>query len=198
MRWRHVILLYVVAAALGAQYWFVERGRATSDAPQDVQRAKLVALDPETVTAIRLQRGGRSLVMQRPDGRWVAVEPAGVAVPHDLVRAFLSAIAAAERIDEVEAAAGGGESFGFGDGATRVDLTLEGGPPLVLTLGGTNPTGTALYARRADDPAVVLIGRQVRYYEDLLFQTLPVPRVPSDADGRVGSGSPLTIRPGPV
>ncbi len=198
MRWSHVVLLYLVAALLGAQYWFVERVRPPADAPQETVRPKLVALDADAVAAIRLHRGGRTMVMQRPDGRWVAVEPAGVAVPNDLVRAFLQAIVAAEVIHPVEAPAGGLESYGFGDGATSVDLTLQDGRTLALTLGGTNPTGTALYARRAESPPIVLIGRQVRYYEDLLFQALPVPRVPSDTDERVGARAPLTIHPGPV
>jgi hypothetical protein len=198
MRWSQVVLLYLVAAALGAQYWFVERGRPSSDAPQEIVRAKLVELDPDAVTAIRLQRGGRTMVMQRPEGRWVAVEPAGVAVPHDLVRAFLQAVVAAEEIDQVATPTGGLESFGFGEGATSVEITLDDGRKVALTLGGTNPTGTALYARRAASGAVVLIGRQIRYYEDLLFQALPVPRVPSDTDERVGAVSPLTIHPGPV
>jgi hypothetical protein len=198
MRWSHVVLLYLVAALLGGQYWFVERGRPAADAPQETVRPKLVELDADTVTAIRLKRGDRSMVMQRPDERWTAVEPAGVAVPHDLVRAFLQAIVAAEVIHPVEEPTGGLGAYGLGEGATSVDLTLQDGRTLALTLGGTNPTGTALYARRTESPPIVLIGRQVRYYEDLLFQALPVPRVPSETDDRVGAVSPLTIHPGPV
>lgn len=198
MRWGQVVVLYLVAAALGAQYWFVERARPRGDAPQEIVRAKLVAIDPNAVTAIRLQRAGRTLVMQRPEGRWVVVEPAGVTVPADLVRAFLQALVVAEEIDQVSTPTGGLESFGFGDGATTVEVTSRGGETVALTLGSTNPTGTALYVRRAGSPAVVLIGRQLRYYEDLLFQALPVPRVPADTDERVGARSPLTIHPGAV
>lgn len=198
MRWRQVVLLYVVMAALAAQYWFVERGRPASDAPQEAVRARLIDLDPEAVTAIRLQRGGRTLVMERAEGRWSVVAPAGVSLPQDLVRAFLEALAVAEEIDQVAAPTGGLEAFGFGDGVTTVELDRRDGGTVRLALGGTNPTGTALYARRAGSPAVMLIGRQVRYYEDLLFQALPVPRVPDDTDERVGGASPLTIHPGPV
>ncbi|HYV57490.1 MAG TPA: hypothetical protein VE911_08095, partial [Candidatus Nitrosopolaris sp.] len=57
----------------------------------------------------------------------------------------------------------------------------------VVTLGGTNPTGTAVYARLAGAPEVVLIGRDVQYYEELIFQALagtPAPAV----DGRAPIG----------
>jgi len=43
----------------------------------------------------------------------------------------------------------------------------------VVTIGDANPTGTAVYAQRQGAPDVVLIGRNVRYYEDLIFQALP-------------------------
>jgi hypothetical protein len=199
VRWRQVVLLWIVAVALGAQYWFVDQHRPEPDAPQEVVRPKLVQIDPDAVTSIRLTRGGRTLVVQRPDdGRWQVVEPAGVNVPHDLVRAFLQALVAAEEIDQVTTSTGGLEAFGFGDGASTVEIGLRDGSTVALSLGSTNPTGTALYARRAASPAVVLIGRQVRYYEDLLFHALPAPRVPADTGARVGAVSGLTIHPAPV
>jgi hypothetical protein len=37
-------------------------------------------------------------------------------------------------------------------------------------LGSRNPSGTAIYAQRDDTRRVFLIGLNVRYYEDLLFQ----------------------------
>ena len=56
-----------------------------------------------------------------------------------------------------------------------------------MTIGETNPTGTAVYARRGGNPVVVLIGRNVRYYEDLIFQALPSGQVPAaDVDAPVG------------
>jgi hypothetical protein len=198
VRWRQVVLLWIVAVALGAQYLFVDQHRPAPDAPQEVVRPKLVQVDPDAVTSIRLTRGGRTLVMQRPTGRWEAVEPAGAVVPHDLVRAFLQALVVAEEIDQVTTPTGGLEAFGFGDGASSVEIGLRDGSTVALTLGSTNPTGTALYARRAASPAVVLIGRQLRYYEDLLFQSLPAPRVPADTGARVGAISGLTIHPTPV
>jgi hypothetical protein len=58
---------------------------------------------------------------------------------------------------------------------------------VVIRIGGTNPTGTAVYARREGATAVVLIGRNVSYYEGLIFEALPPARVPAgDGDAPVG------------
>ena len=70
---------------------------------------------------------------------------------------------------------------------------------LVVALGGTNPTGTALYARRDPDGSIVLIGRQVRDYQDMIYGTLPHGAVPAGtADGRIGCQNPLLLFGGTV
>ena len=51
-------------------------------------------------------------------------------------------------------------------------MTLRGvQPPRVrVFLGANNPTNTALYAMRDDRPAVFLVGLNLRYYVDLIFE----------------------------
>ncbi len=39
-----------------------------------------------------------------------------------------------------------------------------------VLLGARNPTRTAVYAKRDDRPAVYLVGLNVQYYEDLIFE----------------------------
>jgi hypothetical protein len=70
---------------------------------------------------------------------------------------------------------------------------------VTVTLGGTNPTGTALYARNVPDGSVVLIGRQVRDYEDMIYNALPRGAVPAGtAEGRIGRRTPLLLSGGAV
>ena len=60
-------------------------------------------------------------------------------------------------------------------------------------------TGTALYARSAREGGVVLIGRQVRDYEDMIYDALPRGAVPAGtADGRIGRRTPLLLSRGAV
>lgn len=187
MRWRQVALLWAVFAALLGQWWLVERGRPPAGEGEAPPRARFLELRAADVSAVAVERAGRRLVLRRDGGYWRVVEPVGAQVPSDLVSAFMEALVGAEEIEQVAATTDDARSFGFDEGAGRVELSLTGQPPLVVTLGGQNPTGTAIYARRGGAPGIVLIGRNVRYYEELLLESLPHGRVPAEgAPGQVG------------
>jgi len=193
VRWRQVILLYVVLAALGVAYVGLgpRRPEITADAPP--ARPRFLAVDRDAVVEVRVERAGRPVTLRRAADRWQVAEPAGASVPPDLVRAFVEALIDADEIDRVAAVPTDVEPFGLDEAATRVTIASGRPEPTVVLLGSTNPTGTALYARRGGDAGVVLIGRNIRYYEDLIFEALPQPVVPDDAgDDAVGSERPLT------
>jgi hypothetical protein len=147
---------------------------------------------------VAIQHGDRRVVARRDGDGWRVDEPAGVDIPSDLVGAFVAAVLEAneiERIGKDQARA----VFGLDDGATRVEIRPSGGPPETLWLGNANPSGTAVYARRLGDDDVILVGRAVRLYEELIFQALPRPAVPADTpDGPVGAREPLTSPGRPV
>ena len=183
MRWRQVRLLYVVLGALAAEYWFVERrvepqAMSEPDAPPPFLR-----LRPAELREIRLVRGGRTIICRRDGAAWAIVEPAGAPVAPDLIAAFTNALAEATESAHVGGASADAHAFGLDDGAAQVEMIADGAEPIGITIGGTNPTGTAVYARRRGAPDVVLIGRNVRYYEDLIFQALSADRVPATEAG---------------
>jgi hypothetical protein len=184
--WGRVILCWVVLAGLVAEYWLVERphARRVETAPA---RPRFVHVRPGDVREVRLSREGRTVVSRRQGSAWAVVEPAGTSIPPDLLGAFANALTEAEEIAHVAGADADPEAFGLDARATRVEITGERGDPVVVTIGSANPTGTAVYARRDASPDVVLIGRNVRYYEDLIFQALSAARVPAaDGDAPVG------------
>ena len=182
MRWRQVIFLYVVLALLAGEYFVRERPGDAPAATEPRTKPHFLDLQPADVRELRLIRSGRTVVSRLNDGRWTLVEPADAPIPADLIAAFATALTGAEEIERVS---GGTEAAGFGldDQAVRVEIVAGNGHPVGVTLGAPNPTGTAIYARRDDRPDVVLIGRNVRYYEDLIFQALPAPRVPANDEG---------------
>jgi hypothetical protein len=186
MRWRQVVVLYVVLAALAGEYWFVERRRVPVKVDEPA-RPRFLTIEPAELREVRLEQGGRSVVSRLEDGAWRIVEPAGAEVPPDLIAAFTNALANAEEITRIEDGAVDRRAFGLDEGAVRVEMIAERREPLIVTLGTTNPTGTAIYAQRHGAPAVVLIGRNIRYYEELIFQALAGGRVPA-ADDKVPVG----------
>jgi hypothetical protein len=187
MGWRQVVVLWIVCAALGV-WWVLGDRPPRSAEPVEPVRARFLPVAEGDVREMRLLRGGRSIVSRRAEGRWTVVEPAETSISPDLVSAFANALAAAEEIQVVAERGGEPGAYGFDEGAARVELVVEGRAPVVVTIGGPNPPGTAVYARRDDAPRVVLIGRNVRYYGDLLFQALPAPQVPADEQRRMPVG----------
>jgi Domain of unknown function (DUF4340) len=199
MRWRQVGILYVVLAMLAALY-ARERPASTEETdPSHPPRPRFLQVTGDDVTAIRLARGARIISVRRAGTGWRVEEPAGVELPNDLVTGFLQALLTTEEIDHIATTTHDLASFGLADEADRVELTLASGPTVTITLGGTNPTGTALYARRETDGGVVLIGRQVRDYQDMIYGALPRGSVPAGTtDGRIGSRTPLLLFRGAV
>jgi hypothetical protein len=118
----------------------------------------------------------------------VVIEPPGAAVPPDLIAAFTDALAGAEEIQTVGRGEADTGAYGLDESAARVEIFADRAEPVVVTIGSTNPTGTAVYARQGGTPEIVLIGRNVRYYEDLLLQALPVAPVPEVDEGRPVGG----------
>lgn len=188
MRWRQVAGLYVVLGGLALWYWGVEReGLRQPEAPPG--RWRFVSFDPSTAREVRVTRAGRRVVARREAGPWAVVEPPGAAVPSDLLAAFTEALATAEVIQRVPMTGTNPAAFGLGEAAARVEIVGAGGRPIIIILlGGPNPNGTALYAQRSGDGEAVVIGRNVGYYHDLIFQSLTVPSVPAGDAGRPVGG----------
>ena len=181
VRWRQVVLLYLVLAALAAEYWLVER-RQTPAATNRPVRERFLPVAPDEVREIRLRRGGRRVEARRTGAQWAVLEPEDAPVPGDLIAAFAEALTTAEAIESV-GVPDDGHAYGLGEGAAEVELVTRTGEPLRVIIGGTNPTGTAIYARRGGAPDVHLIGRNVGYYEELIFQALPSGRAPATVEG---------------
>src|SRR5207244_11527338 len=64
--------------------------------------------------------------------------------------------------------------YGLGPGGRRLELAAaDGRPVLALELGGRNPAWTGLYARRAGEPAVLLVGGVLAWELEKVRQAAP-------------------------
>jgi hypothetical protein len=198
MSWRQVGFLYAILVVLAVLY-ARERPPATALDPVRPPRPRFLQVAASDVSSIRLVRGARMVVLRRDGPGWVVAEPAGAELPTDLVNGFLQALLTTEEIDRIATTTSDLASYGLADQADRVELVRAQGEPVVVSLGSPNPTGTALYARRAADGSIVLIGRQVRDYEEMIYNALPRGAVPAGtADGRIGTRAPLLLSAGKV
>jgi hypothetical protein len=194
MRWRQLGVLYAMLGILAALH-ASQRTPVRETDPSRSARRRFLTIAAADVTGLSVVRGDRRIEARRePGGEWVVVDPEGVTVPRDLIAGFVEALLSTEEIERIVTTTADLPGFGLDEHGDRVELSLERGEPVVVTLGLPNPTGTALYARRESDGTVVLIGRRVRDYEDMLYNALPRGKVPaSGVDGRVGSAEPLLL-----
>jgi len=174
MSWRAVGIVYAVLALLVVAVLLDQRPPADAPIPDSAPSRSLLGVDESAVHAVVFRRGDAQVRAERADGRWRTVEPVGAAVPPDLVDAAVATLTAGQ-VSEVVAGDGKAADlavFGLVHPSSAIVLTTDvGGAPRETTvlLGDRNPTRTALYARRAEDPRVYLVGLNVRYYEDLIF-----------------------------
>ena len=181
MRWRQVIALWVVAAVLGGWYWLVELRRV--EPVLSVEKPPFIVIDPAGLREVRVRRQGHAMVSRWDGAAWVVVEPKGGTVPSDLIAAFANALVSSQEIARIADRADDAAQYGLDERASRIEVVPANGDAVVVVLGGTNPTGTAVYARRDAAPEVVLVGRNIRYYEDLIFQALGAKDAPTTDQG---------------
>jgi len=168
MSWPRALAYLAVAMVLGTVYFATAPAPPPSpaSAPAGAASADRSRVDIDT---IRLDAAGRTVRARRVGGQWEVVEPAGAAVPSDLLSALVSAVletpaqpvsSDSERLAE----------FGLNTPSARVTFERPGAPPVTLSLGDTNPAETGVYGRLEGNPQIVLLGLNVRYYIDLVLR----------------------------
>lgn len=191
MSWRRVAAIYAVLALLvGWVVVFEHDAPAPETASVDPKAPSqsLLGADASAVTGIRFTRRGHVIRAERAgdDGarlgagapvepepsRWRAVEPRGVKVSPDLIEATVATLTAGQPSELLSHEAQDDlAAYGLDAPTASVDIVLRNAPerPITVLIGARNPTQTAVYARRTDQPAIFLVGLNLSYYIDLIF-----------------------------
>jgi hypothetical protein len=171
MTWRRAAAYWIGFGALLVFYMTAVR-EAEPPPAAHLNRAAFLTISEAAVTGLEVRRDDTVVRCQRADDRWHVTEPAHASAPSDLIAALVSNLAQLRDVEVVDEGKGNLASFGLDPPASRVVLSRSDGPPIELELGAANPAGTAIYAQHTDSPRVYLVGLNVRYYEDLLFESV--------------------------
>jgi hypothetical protein len=174
MTWRRVGLVYAVLAVLIAVAFVSDRWEVAEDAPPPPDAAVHSLLEREAgaVAAVTFTRAGRLVRAAKTGGRWQAVEPQGSRISPDLIEATIATLTAGQASEMLVAEATPElAAFGLDAPSATVEVVLDDAPnqPITVAIGAKNPTRTAVYARRSDRPGVFLVGMNLSYYIDLIF-----------------------------
>jgi hypothetical protein len=173
MSWRRVAGIYLILIALAAWVLVVERDAPPLEAPppQATVGPSLVDATAEAVTAVTLRMQGVVVRAARADNRWRAIEPVGVRIPSDLIEATVATLTAGQAAERIaDTAEQDLAAYGLDAPAATLELSMDPGRAVTVEVGAQNPTRTAVYARRGDSPAIFLVGMNLRYYIDLIFE----------------------------
>lgn len=168
---KKTIAFWLGALLLFGWWWVVERVPATTKATE-VKREQFINVFRDDVNAVELEREGRAVRAERKEKRWQVVEPKGVAIPNDLFVTLVESITEAQDAEVVNEKPEASDiaAFGLDQPRTEIRLELTDGKKMNLEFGGHNPPRTAIYARSDASPQIYLIGLNLEYYGDLLFQ----------------------------
>lgn len=153
-----MLVLSAMLVGLGAYIYFIESERPTSDEAASA-KAKVFELESDEIEHLRVRASnGQTTVLQKREGAWVLLEPAGARVAEMEVTGVAGALESLELERIVEEDASDVSAFGLDEPAIDVGFQLAGESTMRhLQLGDTTATGGDLYARVADEPRVFLI-----------------------------------------
>jgi hypothetical protein len=175
MTWTRVAVVYGVLAILVGYLTLIDRPNTepTANVVPAPPTNSLLGTDAATVRSLTLRKDGRTVRATREDGRWRALEPAAAHIPPDLFDAAIAALTAGQASEKLADDPSHGLAD-YGLDAPTATIEIAGGdttrPPVSVLIGARNPTQTAVYALRSDEDAIYLVGMNLRYYIDLIFE----------------------------
>jgi hypothetical protein len=171
LSWKATVTYWVLAAVFGAYYLAVEK-RPEPKSEMQLARERVLNVYSDDIAAVTLRRDGREIRCELKDKRWKVVKPESANLPPDLVAALVENLTDKQEAEEINKQPTPEEitTFGLDSNAPTVDLESKQGTKYTITLGARNPPQTAIYARTSVAPRVLLIGLNVQYYADLLYE----------------------------
>lgn len=177
MTWKRIGLYYVLAAVFGTYFFVFEwrpnkrPGLVDPTAPVAVQQSYFLPGAREDIQEIVLKQGNTTILCRRDGQRWAVVEPAGLEVPSDLVTSFVENLTPTKEVIIIDTEPKDTAPYGLDRPHTTVVVKDKAGKEIAtVSLGGLNPTSSAVYAQKDSSPQIYLLGQSVSYYAQLVFE----------------------------
>ncbi len=167
---RPAILFSVLVAILLPFYLLVDRPEVKL---AELQAQEESLLNLKSVDSITITRGDEKIRYEMTsDGEhYRLVDPQGKFVPQDLMQAVVSLLVTAKSVEVVSSDPNDLKEFGLDQPEGEIVVSTADRPqPINIFFGAENPTHTAIYARIEGIPKVFLLGKNLEYYQALMFE----------------------------
>ncbi|MBI2897329.1 MAG: DUF4340 domain-containing protein [Deltaproteobacteria bacterium] len=193
MRTRWTLILLAAVAALGAYIYFVESEGPTTSELSERKENVFARFDRDSVDRISLTREGKTVDLEKKDGKWRVVRPVRARADDGAVDGLLSAIEFSSR-DRTINAKGARKRSEFGLKAPRVRGSFRSrGTVHRFQVGAEDSTGEGIYLAVDDEPAVYVVGKD---FYDSVAKELSDLRDKRVAEVRLSKVKSLAIRGG--
>ncbi|MBI3086494.1 MAG: DUF4340 domain-containing protein [candidate division NC10 bacterium] len=153
MNVRTTLILAILVALLGGYYvWSLRQPKPETGNPT------VFAFDDKAVQEVTITRDGRTIGLRRDGETWRLTRPVEARADQAPAAALVASLTLAriERIVEEKPASLA--DFGLEPPAVTISLKVrDKAEPISLLLGKTSPTGSWVYAKRGDSPAVLMV-----------------------------------------
>lgn len=162
-RGKTLVVLLVLAVALGGFFYYDAYWLGPKREKAESLKGRIWTVEPKDVEAVTLVRKGETLRLKRAgDGGWEMLEPVKTRGDRATVDDMVTGLATARMDREIDPNPAKPADFGLDPPAAEVRLEVKGrAEPLVLRVGGKNPTGVWVYAREGAKPAVITLSETI-------------------------------------
>lgn len=176
MTWRRIATYYVLSLIIGG-YYFAFAWRPNPDqpirGPRPMVQHRFLPIARDDIHELVLRRSDVVVQCRRNGDSWEILEPEGAQVTSAIVTSLIENLTMEKEVQVVEQSATDLKPYGLAPPYSTLELKGEGQNLLATVLiGDRNPTESAVYARIANSPRIVLLGYSVRYYEELIFESV--------------------------
>ena len=156
---RSLLILLVVALALGAYILFVENKTTPAGDTSAVKKDKVFTADSSKFEEINVKaESGETTTLRKKNGVWEIVAPETMTADSGEIGQLLSNLESLEVNSVVDEKPADVKDFGLDPPRFTVGFKAEGAAaPMQLQVGKKTPTGSDLYARVEGQPRVFLI-----------------------------------------
>jgi hypothetical protein len=151
MRFRSTVVLILLLIGLGAYVYWVEVPKSQEEA----KKKTILDFKPDDVTAVSLAYSDREVVMKKSGEDWRLTKPLDAAADSTTVKNLINAIAEAEvkkTFDDASDLA----QYGLDQPFAKVTVTVKDKELPTILVGKSTPVGYSAYAKKADEPKVLL------------------------------------------
>jgi uncharacterized protein DUF4340 len=160
---RTILVLLILAAGLGGFFYYDTYSLEPRREKAESAKGRIWTVEPKDVEAVTVARKGETLRLKRAaEGGWDMLEPVKTRGDRAVVDDMVTGLATARMDREIDANPAKPADFGLDPPAAEVKLEVKGrAEPLVLRVGGKNPTGVWVYAREGAKPAVITLSESI-------------------------------------